>query len=338
MIWGSGADVVMTAAELELERASMEQPLADPCGPASGEAFSIDALRERAAAAGLEFPDSVLGALVAALRSGKHVILTGPPGTGKTTLAMLVSELARESLMCSGFLSTTATSNWSVDQTVGGIFEGDDGPAFRPGVVLDAIESGRWLLIDELNRADIDRALGEFFTVLSGQPVVLPFKRTAFSPNLALVPSGAETPPDTEPIRIPKAWRIVATMNDYDRNQLFQLSHALMRRFAFVHLGAPTDDVFRQLVSGPGEVVAELLPLRQFQELGPAIFIDASEFAALRLLDGASRSAVLLEVFNAYFLAQLDGTPRDELIAVIEPLLDEPERHELGAALERLPE
>ena len=326
--------MVMTASALD---AAPSAGPPDPWGPANGREFSVARLREMAAAAGMAFPESVLGALVAALRAGKHVIVTGPPGTGKTTLAMMVSEMARESLMCSGYLATTATSGWSVDQTVGAIFEGDEGATFRPGVVLDAIETGRWLLIDELNRADVDRALGEFFTVLSGQPVVLPFKRTSFSDHLSLVPSGQEAPAQTEPIRIPKSWRIIATMNDYDRGQLFQLSHALMRRFAFVHLGSPGADVFANLVSGPGELVKDLLPLRRFQDLGPAIFIDAAEFAALRLLDGASRSMVLLETFNAYFLAQLDGTPAAEIAPVLEPLLDEPERRELRSVLARLP-
>ena len=323
--------MVMTASEL------MPTPTADTWGSATGRAFSTADLQRRCREAGLCVPDSVLGALVAALRAGKHVILTGPPGTGKTTLAMLVSEMARDALMSGGYLATTATSHWSVDHTVGASFEGDEGTTFRPGVVIDAIETGRWLLIDELNRADIDRALGEFFTVLSGQPVVLPFKRTSFSDNLSLVPFGAEAPEGTEVIRVPKSWRIVATMNDYDRNELFSLSHALMRRFAFVHLGSPSDDVFRALVAGPGEVVGQLLPLREFHDIGPAIFADAAEFAGLRAIDGASPSTVLLEVFNAYFLPQLDGTAPERLAAVLDPLLDVSDRAELRSCLDRLP-
>ena len=323
--------MVMTASELA-RTSSL-----DPCASATGSAFSAADLKRRCSAAGLRVADSVLGALVAALRAGKHVILTGPPGTGKTTLAMLVSEMARDALMSGGFLATTATSNWSVDHTVGSSFDGDEGTTFRPGVVIDAIETGRWLLIDELNRADIDRALGEFFTVLSGQPVVLPFKRTSFSEHLSVVPFGAEAPEGTEVIRIPKSWRIVATMNDYDRNELFSLSHALMRRFAFVHLGSPPDEVFRALVAGPGEVVAQLLPLREFHDIGPAIFADAAEFAGLRAIDGVSPSTVLLEVFTAFFLPQLDSTAPEHLVAVLDPLLEESDRAELRSCLERLP-
>jgi MoxR-like ATPase len=123
---------------------------------------------------------------------------------------------------------------------------------------------------------------------------------------LSIVPHECEPPAETEPICIPKPWRMIATMNTSDRGLLFTLSRALMRRFAFVNVGSPDDAVFRQLLDGPGNVVSDLLPLRELQDIGPAIFIDAAEYAAIRALDGVDRSVVLLEAFNAYFLPQLD--------------------------------
>ena len=91
-------------------------------------------------------------------------------------------------MFCTGYLPTTATSEWTTFETIGGLQPTPDGLIYRPGLFIDAIESGRWLVIDELNRSNFDRAFGQLFTVLSGSAVVLPFKRKGQTHPISLVP------------------------------------------------------------------------------------------------------------------------------------------------------
>jgi energy-coupling factor transporter ATP-binding protein EcfA2 len=293
--------------------------------------FTAEELERAADAAGLYFPAHVLDQLVASIDSGKNVVLTGPPGTGKTTLAYLAAEVAQQALLCTGYLPTTATSEWTTFETIGGLQPTAEGFIFRPGLFVEAIQTGRWLVIDELNRSNFDRAFGQLFTVLSGQAVVLPFKRSGQPRPLSLVPYGVEPPDDTDVIRLPPRWRVLATMNVFDKNLLFEMSYALMRRFAFVEVTSPDEDAFRKLLDGPGEIVTQLLGLRALRDLGPAVYLDAARFAARRAMDGPTQSRLLYEVFYEFFLPQFEGMDDEratQLYRAVAALLEPPEQAE----------
>jgi len=302
--------------------------------------FCADELNRLAADAGMMYPPHVVAEVVAALDAGKHIVLTGAPGTGKTTLAYLAAQLGRQAVLCTGYLAVTASSEWDTSQTIGRYMDTPDGPVFHPGVFLQAIESGQWLVIDELNRSNFDGAFGPLFTVLAGQAVTLPFKRVGFQAPISIVPPDGEAPQDTDVVRVPEPWRMIATMNVLDRDLLFRLSYALMRRFAFIEVETPADDVIRALLKGPGELVSALLPVREMVDLGPAIFVDSARFAARRLQDAdATPSRVLYEVFHAYFLPQLDQI--DDLGArqlhdLIAPAFDSEEQAQLRRVIRNL--
>ncbi len=302
--------------------------------------FSADALEALAVEQGLVFPRHTLSEVIAAMDVGKNVMLTGAPGTGKTSLAYLLADLGQQCIRCTGYLAVTASPDWGIDETIGHYAKTPEGFLFEPGVFLQAIQSGAWLIVDELNRADFDQAFGPLFTVMAGKAVTLPFKQRGHSSPISIVPADREVPFGTEGIMVPGRWRMIATMNEFDKATLHRMSYALMRRFAFIEVESPPDHIIERLVQGPGELVAALLPVRRFVELGPAIFLDAARYVARRRCDhDVTDSRVIFETFTSYFLPQLDRVDErgaHELFRLLADRLDHVESERLQRTLSKV--
>jgi 5-methylcytosine-specific restriction protein B len=248
-------------------------------------------------------PGTTLAEVLAALDEERNVLLYGPPGTGKTHLMtaiwrtfqdgwhrITVNPTSKPQVVMTELADRWATfhPSYSYETFVAGYTPKPSGQGFsllsQPGPALEATEAARYggvglLLVDELNRGNASRILGELVTVLERDKRLLPSGMagpTTIPVRLANIDETTVVQLDSGPATVPTPFEMpddvyfVGSMNSVDRT-VAPLDAAVRRRFRVVELRPDLPALRARLGASSLPVSGQMTTAAEWGELAVAL-------------------------------------------------------------------
>src|SRR5580658_5493253 len=177
--------------------------------------------------------------LTVALQAARHVVIEGPPGTGKSTLLRdIAAELGRHVVFAEGNAELTPARLVGQYDPAQVLAQGYVPGSFTDGPLLQAMRDGALLYLEEFNRIP-EETLNVLITVLAEGEIAVP--------RIGMVPAHP-------------GFRLIAAMNPLDAIGTARVSQAIADRICRVVLGYQDEAAEREITGaatgGSGEAVA----------------------------------------------------------------------------------